>query len=155
MFHWFAPRARAAAFAPERCPIALWEYGPGRLVATFADLGDGIKIGVHHEGELTDPERVRRTVTPEEDERARALLARLLPDAAGRLREARVCLYTNTPDHDFVIDRHPDAPQVIVASPCSGHGFKFASAIGELLADLATAGATRFDLSPFRLSRFG
>jgi sarcosine oxidase len=83
----------------------------------------------------------------------RRLVERYMPAAAGRLREARVCLYTNTPDHHFVIDVHPDHPQVIVASPCSGHGFKFASVVGEILADLATEGRSRFDLAPFSLSR--
>ena len=76
-----------------------------------------------------------------------------MPDANGRLRDARVCLYTNTPDEHFVLDRHPAWPRVIVASPCSGHGFKFATAIGEALADLVTDGGARFDLSPFALAR--
>ncbi|HUQ98396.1 MAG TPA: hypothetical protein VM166_03015, partial [Gemmatimonadaceae bacterium] len=57
-------------------------------------------------------------------------------------------------DHDFVIDFHPDHPQVLVSSPCSGHGFKFASAIGELQADLLTKGSTSFDLTPFSIRRF-
>jgi sarcosine oxidase len=65
----------------------------------------------------------------------------------------RACLYTNVSDEHFVIDTLPDSPQVVVASPCSGHGYKFCSVIGEVLADLATEGCTRFDLSPFRLSR--
>jgi sarcosine oxidase len=65
-----------------------------------------------------------------------------------------VCLYTNTPDRDFILDYHPENGRVIVASPCSGHGFKFASAVGEILADLATERAPAFDLSPFRVGRF-
>ena len=60
-----------------------------------------------------------------------------------------------TPDHDFIIDRLPGAPNVIVASPCSGHGFKFAPVIGEILADLATEDGTGHDISRFRFSRFG
>jgi sarcosine oxidase len=68
---------------------------------------------------------------------------------------AKTCLYTVTPDRDFIIDCLPGAPQVIVASPCSGHGFKFAPAIGEILADLATSGRTAHDISRFRLGRFG
>jgi len=112
-----------------------------------------MKAGIHHEGEATDPDHVRREPTAEDEAAMRRLVERYLPDAAGRLREARVCLYTNTPDHHFLIDVHPDHPQVIVASPCSGHGFKFASVIGEILADLATEGRSRFDLSPFALSR--
>jgi sarcosine oxidase len=64
------------------------------------------------------------------------------------------CLFTNTPDEHFIVDRHPDYPQVYVASPCSGHGFKFASVIGEIMADLVETGATRHDIGLFRLDRF-
>ena len=77
-----------------------------------------------------------------------------MPSLQGPLTDARVCLYTNTPDEDFVLDRHPECPAVLVASPCSGHGFKFAPTIGELLADLAMDREPRFDLSPFRCRRF-
>ena len=63
----------------------------------------------------------------------------------------RACLFTNTPDEHFVLDTLPGAPQVIVASPCSGHGYKFASVMGEMLADLATGTPSGFDLSLFRL----
>ena len=152
-FHWVEPRGDRDAFGAERCPIALWEYEPDRLFATFSDIGHGVKFGVHHEGEITDPERVRRTTSEEEDAHAAALLKTVMPDAVGRLRETRVCLYTNTPDHDFLIDRHPEHAQVIIASPCSGHGFKFASAIGEVIAELVVDGASRFDLSPFGIQR--
>ena len=69
--------------------------------------------------------------------------------------KAKTCLYTMTPDGDFIIDRLPGAPQIVVASPCSGHGFKFAPVIGEILADLATAGTTAHDISRFVLARFG
>ena len=78
-----------------------------------------------------------------------------MPAANGPLLAAKTCLYTMTPDGDFIIDRLPDAPKIIVASPCSGHGFKFAPVIGEILADLATGGATRHDISRFPLARFG
>jgi sarcosine oxidase len=154
MFHWFEPASRPELHAGSRCPLALWEFERDRMVATFPDLGDGVKAGVHHEGEITDPDRVRRFTTPEEDADIRALLRRLMPDAAGRLREARVCLYTNTPDRHFLLDAHPAHPNVMLVSPCSGHGFKFASAIGEVAADLVTRGECEFDLTPFRLERF-
>ena len=153
LFHWFEAARRPELFRPDRCPVAVWEYAPDRIFATQPDTGDGMKAGIHHEGEATDPDHVRREPTAEDEAAMRRLVERYLPDAAGRLREARVCLYTNTPDHHFLIDVHPDHPQVIVASPCSGHGFKFASVIGEILADLATEGRSRFDLSPFALSR--
>jgi len=78
-----------------------------------------------------------------------------MPEVNGRLRATGVCTYTNAPDEHFIIDRHPDADRVFVASPCSGHGFKFASAIGEVLADLVETGTSRFDLGPFALGRAG
>jgi sarcosine oxidase len=154
MFHWFEPMADRARYHWERCPLALWEFERDRMVATFPDLGDGVKAGVHHEGETTDPATVRRTTTPEEDADVREILSRLMPGAAGSQLEARVCLYTNTPDHDFLIDAHPAEPNALLVSPCSGHGFKFASAIGEIAADLVTRGGSTFDLTPFRLDRF-
>ena len=73
-----------------------------------------------------------------------------LPAADGTLRATTVCLYTNTPDEHFWIDRHPLHPQVLIASACSGHGFKFSPVIGEILADLAQCKQPRFDLSLFR-----
>lgn len=152
MFHWFTPASDAASLHATRCPIALWEFEPGRLFATFPDLGDGVKVGIHHEGEETTPADVRRTISAAEDASVRGLLDRYMPAAAGELRESRVCLYTNTPDHDFLIDTHPAHPAVTMASPCSGHGFKFASVMGEILADLATDREPGFDLSPFRLT---
>ena len=78
-----------------------------------------------------------------------------LPAANGPLRAAKTCLYTMTPDRNFLIDRLPGAPNIVVASPCSGHGFKFAPVVGEILADLATEGGTGHDISRFRLGRFG
>ncbi|MPZ56317.1 MAG: FAD-dependent oxidoreductase, partial [Rhizobiales bacterium] len=81
-------------------------------------------------------------------------LAEHLPAANGPMVAANTCLYTMTPDGDFILDRLPACPQIIVASPCSGHGFKFAPLVGEILADLATSGATAHDISRFRLKRF-
>ena len=81
------------------------------------------------------------------------MLARYIPAATGPLRDLKTCVYTHTPDEDFVLDRHTLYPQIILASPCSGHGFKFASVIGEILADLTTVGATPHDISRCRLNR--
>lgn len=83
-----------------------------------------------------------------------AFVAGAIPALHGRVTEARACLYTNTPDEHFILDRHPEHPGVLIASPCSGHGFKFAPAIGEALADLVTGQRPRVDLSPFQLARF-
>jgi sarcosine oxidase len=140
-------------FRPDRCPVAVWEDPGGTVFYTLPDAGDGLKAGIHHDGETVDPDRVRREPTAEDESAIRRLLERYMPAAAGGLRDARVCLYTNTADHHFVVDTHPDHPQVIVASPCSGHGFKFAGVIGEILADLATGRPCRFDLAPFSIAR--
>lgn len=151
--HWFAPARDADALRVGRCPVVLWEHEPDRLFYATPDAGDGVKAALHHGGEATSPDDVRPP-SPEEGAALHALLARLVPSAAGTLREARTCLYTNTPDGHFVIDRHPAFAQVIIASPCSGHGFKFAPAVGEVLADLVVTGTSRFDLAPFALARF-
>jgi glycine/D-amino acid oxidase-like deaminating enzyme len=117
------------------------------------DEGHGVKCGMHHSGAPTSARAVDRTVADAENEAARRVLDDVMPGAGGRLREARVCLYTNSPDHHFIIDRVARG-RVVLVSPCSGHGFKFASAIGEIAADLACDGKTDFDLSPFSLARF-
>ena len=116
----------------------------------------GVKIGrYHHRDEVIDPDRLDRAAIDAEDERLlRDGIERYLPAANGPLLSAKVCIFTNTPDEHFIIDRYPGLPQVILASPCSGHGFKFASAIGEVLADLAMDREPAFDLSMFRLERF-
>jgi sarcosine oxidase len=154
VFHWYEPQTSRALFDPNRCPVTLWEYAPGKIFAVIPDFGDGIKIMIHHEGELTTADNVRRDVTHEEDARILDLLRRFLPRAKGRKLASQVCLYTNTPDSHFLIDAHPLHSQVIIASPCSGHGFKFSSVIGEILADVATDAVPKFDLSPFGLRRF-
>jgi glycine/D-amino acid oxidase-like deaminating enzyme len=84
----------------------------------------------------------------------RALLRRFIPAAEGGLRAAAVCMYTNTPDQHFILDHHPLYPQVLLASPCSGHGFKFSSVIGELAATLLRDRPPAFDLSLFSICRF-
>ncbi len=148
--YWFEPRASPASFLPESCPVHLWEVSPREFFYGFPDLGNGVKVAMHHGGELTHPDGVRRDVDDAEVASIRERMRRWLPDADGELRAASVCLYTNTPDEHFWIDRHPHEPRVLIASPCSGHGFKFAPAIGEIVADLVTGTAPRFDLSLFR-----
>jgi sarcosine oxidase len=115
-----------------------------------------MKASVMHSGELErDAESVRRTRKHDEVKPLRAALRPVLPQLAeAAVRESSVCIFTNTPDHDFIIDFHPEHRQVLISSPCSGHGFKFASAIGELQADLISGGTARFDIAPFRASRW-
>ncbi len=152
--HWFRPRVVDGRFAGGRCPIYIWESAPGRVWYGFPDLGEGVKAALHHQGEPAHPETVRRSVDDDEVAAVRRLLDRHLPGAAGELLRSAVCMYTNTPDGHFVIDRHPDAAGVWVVSACSGHGFKFSSAIGEVVAAEVRGQASGFDLHPFRLARF-
>jgi sarcosine oxidase len=151
---WFEPKAQAEHFAPANFPIYILEHEPERYFYGFPNLGEGCKAAIHHEGEVTQAESVRREVVEEEAMPLRGLLARYLPDANGALRKAAVCLYTNAPDAHFLLDFHPQNSNVLLVSPCSGHGFKFSSAIGEIVMQLLMEGKTDFDLTPFRLQRF-
>jgi sarcosine oxidase len=154
VLYWFEPRSQTASFRAPVCPIHIWEYAPGRFFYGFPELGGGVKVALHHQGEPAQPETVRREVGAEEIESMRALLRQFLPAAEGGLRATAVCMYTNTPDEHFILDFHPLYPQVLLASPCSGHGFKFSSVIGELAATLLREQRPTFDLSLFRISRF-
>jgi sarcosine oxidase len=153
MGHWFEPRAHPERFLADRLPVLLWEHSPERFFYSLPDAGDGLKASIHHEGIPVDPDAQRRDVTAAETAALCAIMERLMPDGVGRVIERGTCLYTNTPDGHFAIGIHPGAPRVIIASPCSGHGFKFAPAIGELLAGLVLGEAPRFDLEPFRIGR--
>ena len=150
---WFDPKDQPERFAPERFPIFIWENEPGHYFYGFPDLGDGIKIAVHHQGETTSPDEVRREVSQTEIERATELLRKHLPFACGSLRSSAVCLYTNTPDEHFLLDYYPACPQTLIASPCSGHGFKFSAVIGEIAGAMLYEETPRFDLNLFRLPR--
>jgi sarcosine oxidase len=153
---WFAPDSLTNAYDAADFPIYAYEYKAGHICYGFPRLPRGMKASVMHSGELErDAESVRRTVEDDEVKPLRAALRPVLPQLAeAAVRESSVCIFTNTPDHDFVIDLHPEHRQVLISSPCSGHGFKFASAIGELQADLITGGKPRFDISPFRANRW-
>ena len=151
---WFEALDHPEFCAPDRMPAAIWELHSGRLFYAFPDVGDGVKAGIHHEGAAVSPDSVDRHVSPDEDAAIFDLLRRFVPLAKGHIRRSATCLYTNTPDGHFIIDRHPADDRVIIVSACSGHGFKFASVIGELVADLVAGGAPRFDLAPFSLARF-
>jgi len=150
---WFDP-LDPVEFTPTKFPIFIHEYAPGRTWYGFANFGDGVKAALHHQGETTTPQTVRRAVDDVEVAKVRELLERFVPRANGALRSTTVCLYTNAPDDHFILDTHPAHPAVFVASPCSGHGFKFSVAIGELIADEISGDTRRFDLTPFRISRF-
>ena len=152
---WFEPRDRAL-FAPGRFPVFMLQNAEGIFYGFPDDGASGVKVAKHHHAdESVDPDRYEREVSAADEAMIRAVLAAHLPDANGRRLAATTCLYTMTPDGDFILDRLPGHEAIIVASPCSGHGFKFAPVIGEILADLAVAGSTSHDISRFALARFG
>jgi sarcosine oxidase len=156
---WFEV-ADADLFSAGRCPVFIIESRHGMHYGIpprgGAGIGAAIKVAKHHHrGETVDPDACDRTVSAQDEALIRAAVADHLPAANGPLKAAETCLYTMTPDGHFLIDRLPGAPNIIAASPCSGHGFKFAPVIGEILADLATTGTTAHDIARFSLARFG
>jgi sarcosine oxidase len=153
---WLEPDESTVSYDRSRFPIYAYEYIQGSICYGFPRLPRGVKVSIMHGGEMSQtPGDVRREVDESEVRPVRAALHPVLPDLSmAPVRESGVCIFTNTPDHDFIIDFHPAHPQVLVSSPCSGHGFKFASVLGEIQADLLTSGTTRFDMSPFRIGRF-
>jgi sarcosine oxidase len=146
--------ARPELFAPDRCPIYGWKVPEGEYYGFPALPEQGVKFGRHDGGEPCTPETARREVTAAEVDALRAVLDRYMPGAAGVVKWTLTCLYTNSADHHFIIDRHPAHPQVVYATGCSGHAFKFTSVIGEILADLALEGATRHRIDFLSAARF-
>lgn len=151
---WLQP-TRPALFAPSRFPVFNLAVPEGRYYGFPICSVPGFKIGrYHHRQEPADPDTMDREPNAADEALLRQFAARYFPAGAGPTMALRTCLFTNTPDEHFILDRHPDHPQVILASPCSGHGFKFCAVVGEILADLVQRGETAHDISLFRLSRF-
>jgi sarcosine oxidase len=149
----FAP-TEPELFAPERCPVYLMQVPEGDYYGFPALPGEGVKIGRHDIGEVCTPETIRRAIDPEEISMLRDVLDRYLPGAAGDVLHTLTCMYTNTPDRHFILDRHPAYDSVVYGCGFSGHGFKFASAIGEVMAELAMDGTTRHEITFLSAARF-
>ena len=151
---WFAP-ANVAAFQPPQMP-AFIHFGPqGEFYGLPRHSAAGFKVGGPHFGrEAIDPETKDRTPSTNQLAALQDFLRRYLPGAASPPIRATGCIYTKTPDEDFIIDWHPDYRQVLIVSPCSGHGYKFTPVIGEIIAQLVTSGQTPHDIAPFGLQRF-
>jgi len=143
-----------ARFQPEVCPVYLLEVPEGEYYGFPALPGEGLKIGRHEIGEVCTPQTINRTVTPSEIEDLRVVLDRYMRGGANAFKWSLTCMYTNTPDRNFVLDRHPGQPNVVYGCGFSGHGFKFASVIGEVLADLAVEGQSRHSVEFLAASRF-
>ena len=151
---WLQP-TRIELFAPDRFPVFLIDVEEGSYYGFPIHDVPGFKFGrYHHLGELMDPSDSDRSVRPDDEGVLRAFAERYFPDGAGPTVMLKGCIFTNSPDEHFLLDTLPEAPQVSLFAGESGHGYKFASVIGEILADLAIEGATRHDIGLFRLDRF-
>ncbi len=150
---WFAPVAPALVGA-NAMPVFLLEAEED-LIYGFPDIGGaGVKAASHAEGEtIASAEAPRTGASVAEAERLRGLLARYVPAAAGPLLRTHTCVYTRAPQDHFIVGVHPSTPNLVLASACSGHGFKFASVLGEALADLAVRGETDTPIGLFSPAR--
>ncbi len=152
---WFQP-LRPQHYALDRHPVVNSELDEGHYYSLPIFGIPGFKIGkFHHRLENTAADELDRDCTQEDEEVMRRVVSRYFPDANGPTMALVACMFTNTPDEHFIIDALPGAPNVFVAAGFSGHGFKFCSVVGEIMADLSTQGDTAHDISLLRLDRFG
>ena len=158
--YWFAPDD-AAVFTPGRFPIFIWRHGAGvddhfYGFPVLLNGGEGVKLAAEQFTRAIGPDDARQAPSPADAQLMHEAHVRgHLLGVSSRCVRAVTCLYTVTPGFGFVIDRHPEWDHVLVASPCSGHGFKHSAAIGEALAGRVIDGTSRLDLTPFSLARFG
>lgn len=150
---WFQPR-RLDLFLPDRFPVFNLQVAEGRYYGLPVHGVPGFKIGkYHHLEERVDMDGIDRSTHPRDEAVLRDFAERYFPDGSGPTMSLQVCAFTNTGDGHFILDGHPEHANVYVASPCSGHGFKFCSVIGEIMADLATTGITPHDVALHGLAR--
>jgi sarcosine oxidase len=138
---WFEPHGQHEMFA--RLPVYIVQDTDRMYYGFPYDPENGLKMAGLHYGDRVDPDTIDREPSAADEERVRAWLRRRMPIANGERRRAQVCMYTNSSDRNFIIER--EGP-VTYASACSGHGFKFASVVGEILADLAITGRSSVDI---------
>lgn len=156
---WFDVKTSIERFEPKNFPIFIWELqGNKQGIYGFPSIdgqNGGIKIATEQYETTTTADTINREVSKEEIKTMyENFVAPYFPDLSDKCVKAVSCLYTVTPDSHFVIDTYPKYPSVILASPCSGHGFKHSAAIGEVLAQLAIDGKSQIDISRFSIKRF-
>ncbi len=156
VLYWFELKDRAAYELYKTMPVYAWAFADGFFYGfpPVDGFGGGIKVATEEYVKTTSPAKLDRTVSEQEVERMRKLIKDRLPGVGAKCLQAVVCMYTVTPDHKFVIDYHPEYGNVLIASPCSGHGFKHSAAIGEILSQLALRGKSDVDIKRFSFSRW-
>jgi sarcosine oxidase len=152
--HWFGTAADGQ-FRRNSFPIYLAEVPEGIFYGFPVIDNNGHKVARHYGApELADAALINRTISPDDEQQVRGFLNAHIPIVNGPQNRAEVCIYTLTPDRHFILDLHPEYPQVAIAAGFSGHGFKFSSVVGEIMADLAETGSTKLPIDMFRLGRF-
>ena len=157
VLYWFDVEPEAASsFAPQNFPVFIWELPDAQQgIYGFPVVDRGLKIATEQYAQTTTPEAADRGVTSSEISQMHVqYVAPYLRGVTEKAVKAAACLYTVTPDAGFIVDRLPESERVVVASCCSGHGFKHSAAIGEALADAAQGRQGSIGLTPFRLARF-
>ena len=151
---WLQP-IDGSLYTPEVFPVFNAYFDEGRYYG-FPVFGiPGFKVGrYHHLEETIDLDSTIKTVNGEDEALLRSAVERYFPKANGTTMTLKTCMFTNTPDEHFIVDSLPGNTQVIVAAGFSGHGFKFASVIGEILSDLAINGETEHDIDLLKIDRF-
>ena len=151
---WLQP-IDGSLYTPEVFPVFNAYFDEGRYYG-FPVFGiPGFKVGrYHHLEEVIDPDSAIKTVTVEDEAVLRSAVERYFPKANGTTMTLKTCMFTNTPDEHFIVDVLPGHSQVVVAAGFSGHGFKFASVIGEILSDLAINGETQHNIDLLKIDRF-
>ena len=149
---WFDPGVAMKDFLPDRFPVYIWDVDGQQVFYGFPATDGargGVKVAMHSGGDLCTPETLRDATADGEVAEVRSCLARFIPALNRPLLKSVPCMYTLTPDEHFVVSTHPEFPQVAIAAGFSGHGFKFTSVIGEVLADLACNGTTQHPIALF------
>jgi sarcosine oxidase len=157
---WFEVKDSIDAYMPGKFPVFIWEFGLGHddFVYGFPAV-DGVQGGIKVASEQREVETTAATANrvvsqSEIDEMYRKYISQRLPGLSNKCLNSVACLYTSLPDSGFFIGFHPEYSNVLVVSPCSGHGFKHSAAIGEAVAELIVLGKSTLDLSAFRINRF-
>lgn len=154
---WFDPVDGIAEFRPDRFPIYIWQTNKDVILYGFPARDCehcGVKAAIHSGGDVCTAGSIERSFTHRDIAEIRQQLETYIPALNGRLLHAATCMYTMTPDEHFVVSPHPDYPQVSIACGFSGHGFKFAPVLGEVLADLAIEGHTKHPIDFLSVQRF-
>ena len=150
---WFSSGGRGQ-FSPPKMPVFIMEEKKGTMFYGIPEVGHGVKVARTHGGDLGDPDSLSREVTEKDIAPVREFVSRRLAKLDGPPVSSAACLNSNTPDMNFAVGFHPADPRVVVMSACSGHGFKFASVLGEAAADLVTEGRTALGVSFLDPARF-